>query len=52
MEKFREKYTGESEKNKPENKNKIVIPDNAFALCEALLGLTDKIEHLRRAMLK
>lgn len=40
---LREKYTLESEKEKPENKDKISISDNFYVLCETLERITDKM---------
>lgn len=45
--KFEDKYTSESEKSKPENKDKKVITDDAYAIAEIINALINKIEHLR-----
>ena len=44
---FKEKYTNEKEKEKPEEKGKIVLSNDAFALGEVLEELRQKLEHLR-----
>ena len=44
---FEDKYTSVSEKSKPENKDKKVITDDAYALAEVIDQLIKKIEHLR-----
>ncbi len=51
MEKL-EKYTPNSEKGKEENKGKKVISDDAFAICEFIENLINKIEHARVALIK
>ena len=40
-------YTRFSESDKPENKGKKVITDDAFAICDFIEQLIKKIEHLR-----
>ena len=48
--KFTLKYTSESEKEKPENKDKVVISDESFALCEMINELINKIERTRLSL--
>lgn len=45
--KFKEKYTCESEKTRPENKKKIVLSEDTYARCMVIQELIDKIEHVR-----
>lgn len=40
------KYTSISEKEKPENKEKIVISDDAFAICDYIEQLIMKLENI------
>lgn len=46
--KFKERYTSISEQTLPENKDKIVLSDDAYAISEMLSDLTVKLEQLRR----
>lgn len=43
---FIEKYVSVSEKDKPENKDKKIISDDAFALGELLSELNKRLEWL------
>lgn len=45
--KILDKYVSESDKDKPESKDKKVISDDSFAVCEFLDGVIDKLERLR-----
>jgi hypothetical protein len=47
-----EKYVNESEKLLPENKDKKILSDDAFAVCEFIELLINKIEHTRRSLIK
>jgi len=40
---FNKKYVGDSEKGKEENQNKIILTDDAFALCESIQELINEI---------
>lgn len=44
------KYTTESEKTKPENKDKKVLTDDAFAVCEFLEELNNSIERVKLSL--
>ena len=52
MDKLSEKYIPTSEKSKPENKDKKVLSDDAFAICEFIEHLINKIEHTRRSFIR
>ena len=45
--KLREKYCLDSERLKPENKDKISISDDFYVLCETLERITDKMIRVR-----
>lgn len=45
--KFHEKYTNEHDKEKPENKDKIAISDETFALIEVI---ENKLEQIRLSL--
>ena len=45
--KISEKYVSEHEKTKPENKDKLVLPNEFYALCESFEELINKIEELK-----
>ncbi len=49
---FKEKYTALAEKDKIENKDKIVISNEAYALGELLEQIFNKLEHLRLSNFK
>lgn len=42
-----DKYTISTEAAKPENKDKIIISNDAYAVCEFINKLMDKLESLR-----
>ena len=44
---FREKYVITAEALKPENKDKIAVSNDAFALGDIIQELINKIEHVR-----
>lgn len=44
---FSQKYTSTTDKDKIENKDKIVLTDESYALLEALYRLSNSIERLR-----
>lgn len=44
---FKDKYTPASEKDKPENKNKKVISDDAYAIGDIIQSLMKEIERAR-----
>ena len=46
---FNEKYARESEKTKPENKDKKVISDDAFAIGEIIDLLSTKLNYVIRS---
>jgi hypothetical protein len=52
MDKLSEKYVSNSEKEKPENKSKKVLSDDAFAVCEFIEHLINKIEHARMSLIR
>lgn len=43
---YRFKYTNTSEKDKEENKNKIVLSDDTFALLEILTDIKNEIKRI------
>lgn len=45
--KFQEKYTSLTDKDIPENKDKKIISDDAFAGGDIIQALIDKLEHVR-----
>ena len=45
---LKEAYCRESEKAEPKNKDKKVLSDDAFAVCDFIERLINKAEHLRR----
>lgn len=47
---FKDRYTGVSDKALPENQNKKVISDDAFALGEIIEEMIRKIEHARMSL--
>jgi len=47
---FEEKYCGDSEKAKEENKDKKIISNDAFALGDIIQTLINKIEHARLSL--
>jgi len=46
---FKDKYAPDSEKAKPQNKDKKIISDDAFAIGEVI---ENKLEHIRQAFIK
>ena len=44
------KYTNITDKDKPENKDKIVLSNEAYALAEWLENLTNKIENVSQRL--
>ncbi len=52
MERLKEKYTNLTEKAKEKNKNKIELSNDAYAICEFIENLINKMEHARRSMLR
>ena len=49
--KIQEKYAKASD-SEADKENKTVLSDDAFAICEFIEGLTDKLERARRALLR
>lgn len=47
-----EKYAPETDKTKPENKDKKIISDDAFSLVDAIDTLINKIEHARLSLIR
>lgn len=43
-----EKYCNTKDKDKPENKDKIVLPDESYALLEVLNDLAFKIGRIKK----
>jgi len=50
--KFTEKYKRESEKETDENKDKLILSDDAFAIGEVIEMLINKIEHARLSLIR
>ena len=44
---LKEKYTNTIEKDKEENKKKVILSNDAFAICEFIENLIKKVEHTR-----
>ena len=49
---FTDKYMIEAEKSFPENKDKKIIGDDAFAIGEVIEQLINKIEHVRSSLMR
>ena len=47
---FQEKYVTSAEAIKPENKNKVIISNDAYAVGEMILELINSIELARRSI--
>jgi len=50
--KLEEKYTNTTEKDKECNKDKIILSDDAYAVCDFIEILVNKIEHIRLSLNK
>lgn len=46
------KYAPLSEKDKLENKDKKILSDDAYAICEFIEILTKRIEHVRTSLIR
>ena len=44
---FKDKYSPERDIGKPEDVDKIFLEDEAYAVCELLELILDKLEHIR-----
>ena len=45
--KFKEKYTNETDKNKPENKDKFVLSDEVYIVGEVLDEIANKLSRIK-----